>query len=104
MFGPSPLRDIFLVAGFELREMLRSRRALLFSALYFLVAGLGSYIFVQFLTRVEPVNDFQAPRRDRGPFFQNAPATPTVPPMRRQTRPSPRKAGCFSAGRPFADF
>ncbi len=49
MFGPTPIRDIGLVAGFELREMLRSRKALAILALYLLVAAFISYAFMDFL-------------------------------------------------------
>jgi ABC-type transport system involved in multi-copper enzyme maturation permease subunit len=49
MFGPTPLRDTGLVAAFELREMLRSRKAIAILALYLLVAAFISYAFMDFL-------------------------------------------------------
>ena len=56
MFGPTPLRDILLVAGFELREMLRSRFAFFVCALYMLLLGAAtSLIFVQILINAERV-------------------------------------------------
>jgi ABC-type transport system involved in multi-copper enzyme maturation permease subunit len=53
MFGPTPLRDIGLVAAFELREMLRSRRALAVLALYLLAAAFTAYVFVTVLERIQ---------------------------------------------------
>jgi ABC-type transport system involved in multi-copper enzyme maturation permease subunit len=77
MFGPTPFRDIFLVAGFELRDMLRSRRAILFAAMYMLVAALGSYIFVNILNSVQFAAQSPASQADAGrnrrPFFFGGP-------------------------------
>jgi len=103
MFGPTPFRDIFLVAGFELREMTRSKRAFLFAALYMIVAALGSYGFVQFLTATQPMRE-PPPRRDGRPFDFNTPSpsrpeppatTVTVDPNR------PTQAKLFQRGSPF---
>ena len=71
MFGPTPLRDIFLVAGFELRELARSKRALMFAALYMLVAAVGSYGFVELISRVPLPPSPNQIRRDRGGPFSN---------------------------------
>ena len=81
MFGPTPLRDIFLVAGFELRDMTRSRRAFLFAALYLIVAAFGSYFFAQALTTVQPISNIG---RNRGPFSDFGPRRPN-----RQPAPAP---------------
>ncbi len=53
MFGPTPLRDTALVAGFELREMLRSRKALGVILLYLLAASFLAYLFVDLLQTVQ---------------------------------------------------
>ncbi len=89
MLGPTPFRDICLVAGFELREMLRSRRAVFVIALYLLVAALFTYGFVQVLERVNEVaknpaalvtgsnpsaNGPGGRGRNRGPVFAPSPA------------------------------
>ncbi|HTB63985.1 MAG TPA: ABC transporter permease subunit [Opitutales bacterium] len=83
MFGPTPFRDIFLVAGFELREMLRSRRAILFAAMYMLVAGLGSYIFVTILNKVQFANQSAVSQangeRNRRSFLFGGPQRPDRP-------------------------
>jgi len=68
MFGPTSLRDIFLVAGFELREGLRSRRIFLAGVLYMIIAGFASYIFVDILTRVQPITNPAPLARNRGPM------------------------------------
>ncbi len=92
MFGPTPLRDIFLVAGFELREMVRSRRAALFTALYLLVAAMGSYFFVWILTHVEPPRP--PPRRS----VFSAPARPD-PVVVNSDKPEEKRL--FERGSPF---
>jgi ABC-type transport system involved in multi-copper enzyme maturation permease subunit len=106
MFGPTPLRDIFLVAGFELREMTRSRRAFLFAALYLLVAAIGAYGFVDFLTRVQPLTN-PAPM-----FRQRVPPTPTgarppgstaAPALAADTS-APAQGRLFRRGSPFREL
>ncbi len=91
MFGPTPLRDTALVAGFELREMLRSRKALAILALYLLAAAFTSYIFVSVLENIQAAVRNPAalitgptgggrggqPGRPRGPVF--APSPPDKP-------------------------
>jgi ABC-type transport system involved in multi-copper enzyme maturation permease subunit len=52
MFGPTPLRDTGLVAAFELREMLRSRKALAILALYLLAAAFTAFVFVSIMERI----------------------------------------------------
>jgi ABC-type transport system involved in multi-copper enzyme maturation permease subunit len=101
MFGPTPFRDIFLVAGFELREMMRSRRAFLFTVLYILVAAAGSYLFVEFLTGIHSVTNPPDQRRDRPAFFQNAPATPSRPAETPVTPGMPEESRLFQRGSPF---
>lgn len=44
---PSTLRDAWLIAGFDLRESIRTRRALVLALLYLLVAAITSFIYVQ---------------------------------------------------------
>jgi len=100
MFGPTPFRDIFLVAGFELREMLRSNRAILFASLYMMVAAMGSYLFVQFLTSTQPARE-PPPQRDNRPFF-NRPATPSRPDPAAPIDPTkPTQGRLFRRGSPF---
>ncbi|MCY0991511.1 ABC transporter permease subunit [Nannocystis sp. ILAH1] len=41
------LRDAWLIAGFDLRESIRTRRALVLALLYLLVASITSYIYVE---------------------------------------------------------
>jgi ABC-type transport system involved in multi-copper enzyme maturation permease subunit len=82
MFGPTPLRDIFLVAGFELRDMTRSRRAFLFATLYLIVAAIGSYGFVDFLSTVQPLTEPPPLFRQRGAPDQNGPRTTADQPGR----------------------
>ncbi len=91
MFGPTPLRDIGLVAAFELREMRRSRRAVAVLALYLLAAAFFAYLFVSVLERVQeasknPVAFLANARNEQpgrpgarrgGPVF--APAPPDKP-------------------------
>lgn len=93
MFGPTPCRDILVVAGFELREMRRSRRALAVVALYLMVAAFLAYFFVHLLEQAQtvvtnPVALMQAangpgpggpggPRGRGGPVF--APSPPDKP-------------------------
>ena len=106
MFGPTPFRDIFLVAGFELREMTRSRRLLLAGALYMLVAALGSYTFVEFLTRVQPITNMADMQRDRGgPFQQFGPRPvnrpPPAPAAAASTSTAPAQGKLFQRGSPF---
>ena len=55
MLGPTPLRDISLVAGFELREMRRSRRALAVIALYLMVAASLTFLFVRLLEEAQAI-------------------------------------------------
>jgi ABC-type transport system involved in multi-copper enzyme maturation permease subunit len=106
MFGPTPFRDIFLVAGFELREMTRSRRLLLAGALYMLVAALGSYTFVEFLTTVQPITNMaDMPRNRGGPFqqFNPPPASrpPPAPAAPASTSTAPAQGKLFQRGSPF---
>ncbi len=98
MFGPSPIRDLLLVAGFELREMLRSRRAILFSVLYLLVACIASYAFVSFLASVQPV--VNPPPARRGAFFNSAP-TPSRPNPTPIDPDRPSQGRLFQRGSPF---
>lgn len=53
MIGPALLRDLLIVAAFELREMLRTRRILIVLALYLLGGLVAAYGFVEFLRAVE---------------------------------------------------
>lgn len=55
MIGPTPFRDILLVAGFELREMLRTFRALVVIAIYTLGGLVASRVFVALIARFEDV-------------------------------------------------
>ncbi|PCC69761.1 ABC-2 family transporter protein [Nannocystis exedens] len=41
------LRDAWLIAGFDLRESIRTRRALVLALLYLLVASITSYVYVE---------------------------------------------------------
>jgi len=109
MFGPTPLRDIFLVAGFELREMTRSRRAFLFATLYFLVAAIGSFAFIDVLTRVQPLTappPFFRQRRapaDLGPRTPANPPAPAIPAAPADTS-TPAQSRLFQRGSPFRDL
>lgn len=47
------LRDIGLIAGFDLRESLRTRRALVLVLLYLLIAASVSGIYVQIMTQIQ---------------------------------------------------
>lgn len=47
------LRDIGLIAGFDLRESLRTRRALVLVLLYLLIAASASGIYVQIMTQIQ---------------------------------------------------
>lgn len=55
MSGPSStfLRDALLIAGFDLRESMRTRRALVMALLYLLVSAISSYIYVQVIKVAE---------------------------------------------------
>jgi ABC-type transport system involved in multi-copper enzyme maturation permease subunit len=53
MTGPAPLRDILIIAGFELREMLRTRRAVVLIALYLLAGILAASLFVEAISSLE---------------------------------------------------
>lgn len=53
MFGPAPLRDIFLMAMLELKEMLRTRRVLIVLALYVLGGFVAAFFFVEVLAQIE---------------------------------------------------
>ncbi len=55
MIGPTPFRDMLLVAWFELKEMLRTRRALVVIALYLLGGLVASRVFVGVIGRLEDV-------------------------------------------------
>ncbi|HEY0135815.1 MAG TPA: ABC transporter permease subunit [Nannocystis sp.] len=56
MAGPSTfLRDATLIAGFELRESLRTRRALVLVLLYVLIASAASYIYVRIVATIDNV-------------------------------------------------
>jgi ABC-type transport system involved in multi-copper enzyme maturation permease subunit len=107
MFGPTPFRDIFLVAGFELREMTRSRRLILAAALYMVVAAFGSYTFVDFLSRVQPITNMGDGPRQRGPLpmFGPGPANrmqpPPVPAAPASTSTAPAQGKLFQRGSPF---
>lgn len=54
---PSPtfLRDGWLIAMFDLRESIRTRRALVLALLYVLVASITSYIYVQVVNLAQEV-------------------------------------------------
>jgi ABC-type transport system involved in multi-copper enzyme maturation permease subunit len=113
MFGPTPFRDIFLVAGFELREMRRSRRLLLAGALYMLVAAFGSYTFVDFLARVQPLTNMADNARNQEQYSQygppsanRPPPTPTSVPATAPATPAgdstaPSQGKLFQRGSPF---
>ncbi len=47
------LRDIGLIAGFDLRESLRTRRALVLVLLYLLIAASASGIYVQIMAQIQ---------------------------------------------------
>lgn len=101
MFGPTPFRDIFLVAGFELREMARSRMIFLFTVLYLLVAAMLGYLFVNVLTRVQ---DFTPPvRAERRQFAPNTPpnVAPATPPEATPDPSRPQEKRLFQRGSPF---
>lgn len=53
--GPSStfVRDALLVAGFDLRESLRTRRALVLVLLYVLIASAASYIYVRIVATID---------------------------------------------------
>lgn len=55
MADPSPtfLRDALLIAGFDLRESMRTRRALVLAVLYLLVSSVSSYGYVQTINFAE---------------------------------------------------
>lgn len=53
MIGPMPLRDVGVVALFELQEALRTRRILVMLALYLLGGLLMAWGFVEFLAQAE---------------------------------------------------
>jgi ABC-type transport system involved in multi-copper enzyme maturation permease subunit len=101
MFGPTFFRDSFLVAGFELRDMTRSRRAFLFAALYLIVAAFGSYFFVQALNTVQPISNMG---RNRGPFGEFGPRRPdrqATTPTRPTDPNAPAQRDLFQETSPF---
>lgn len=53
MMGPTPFRDIWVMAELELREMLRTRRILLVLVLYLFGALVASLFFVEFIGQLE---------------------------------------------------
>lgn len=55
MAGPSStfLRDATLVAGFDLRESLRTRRALVLVLLYVLITSAASYVYVRIVATMD---------------------------------------------------
>ncbi len=55
MIGPTPFRDIWLVAWFEVKEMVRTRRALVVIALYMLGGLVAARGFVAAIGRLENV-------------------------------------------------
>jgi len=104
MFSPTPFRDIYLTASFELREMMRSRRALVIMALYLTVAAFASYQFVEILIRTQ--NFTRTPprwqREVRGPVAQpGARANPVAPVAR--AAPGLTQGAFFARGSPFRD-
>src|SRR5690606_28742349 len=50
---PTFSRDAWLIASFDLRESIRTRRALVLALLYLLVASITSYIYVQIVKLAE---------------------------------------------------
>ena len=50
---PALLRDVWLIGWFDVREALRSRRALTLVGLYLFVATLAAYAFVRAVEAVE---------------------------------------------------
>lgn len=48
-------RDAWLIAGFDLRESIRTRRALVLALLYLLVASITSYIYVEVVSLAQEV-------------------------------------------------
>jgi len=48
-------RDAWLIAGFDLRESIRTRRALVLALLYLLVASITSYIYVEVVRLAQEV-------------------------------------------------
>ncbi len=53
MIGPTPFRDIMIVATFEIREMFRTKRIVVMVALYLLGGLLAAEGFVSFLATIE---------------------------------------------------
>ncbi|MGA2053328.1 MAG: ABC transporter permease subunit [Opitutales bacterium] len=107
MLSPTPFRDTYLVAGFELREMLRSRRAFLIVALYLLVAAFATFNFVRLLNVTQ--NLTQAPPRwQRRDVPAPNPATsghveahPFQPPPATAVPKGPSQGAFFSRWSPF---
>ncbi len=104
MLGPTPLRDTYLVAGFELREMLRSRRAFMVLGLYLAIAAVATYVFVQFLAQLQTVVANPATLMGPPPNAR-AGTTPTAPEAPAQaavvTPAAPRQDALYGRRSPF---
>jgi ABC-type transport system involved in multi-copper enzyme maturation permease subunit len=102
MLSPTPLRDTYLVAGFELREMLRSRRAFLVVALYLLMAAFATFNFVRLLNVTENLTQPPPWRRDRGIVQPTARAQVAQAPVARTPAGAgPSQGAFFSRYSPF---
>jgi ABC-type transport system involved in multi-copper enzyme maturation permease subunit len=62
--SPALLRDAALIAGFDLRESLRTRRAVVLVLLYLLIASAASGIYVQVVGAIEQTVDVAAGAAD----------------------------------------
>jgi len=105
MFSPTPFRDVYLTAAYDLREMMRSRRALVIVVLYLTVAAFFSYNFVRILNLTQnfTVTPPRWQREVRGPAPQTAGRVSAEPPVQRAA-PGLTQGAFFARGSPFRDM
>jgi ABC-type transport system involved in multi-copper enzyme maturation permease subunit len=107
MLSPTPFRDISLVAGFELKEMLRSRRAFLVIALYMLMAAFATFNFVHILNltqnfTVTPPQWQHREVRGPNPATSGRPSAEMYKPPPPSTAPTgPSQGAFFARNSPF---
>ena len=105
MFSHTPFRDIYLTGAYDLREMMRSRRALVIVVLYLTVAAFFSYNFVRILNLTQ--NFTKAPPRYQrdvpGPSPQTAARVNTEPTVQRAA-PGLTQGAFFARNSPFREM
>ncbi len=99
------MRDIGLVAGFELREMRRSRRAFFVVAMYLLVAAFATYNFVRILNLTQNFNQSPPQWRQRDVRGPTDPARVAQAPVPRSAPGAgPSQGAFFSRWSPFRNI